>query len=65
MFISQWHKSDDLCERCAHMYKQTLTLNEWINEVEECEWNWEFWGKPLLWVEMKCLVATSLLQRDF
>ena len=41
---------------CTH----THILNEWINEVKECEWKGEFWGDQSLRVEMKCLVATSL-----
>ena len=53
MYRSQCYGNDDLCERCDHMYTHTHTLNEWMNEVNECEWKREFLGEhSLSWNEV-------------
>ena len=44
---------------CTH----TLTL-EYMNEAKLSQ-EGEFWGEHSSWVEMKCLVATSLHSKSF
>ena len=55
------------CAGCAHMYTyiHILRMNEGMNEVKESEWKGDFWGEHSSWLEINCLVETSISSNSF